>query len=126
MPGPATMFASGVAAHVMSRAIAVGLMASVPLAQHTGLGADYGRSTTTTRGVVAMASGIAITALAVGWWVGPLLGATLVAAVGIGALAKHKIDGISGDVLGACQQVAECACLVVLSGLATHHSLWWS
>ncbi len=125
MPGPAAMFASCVAAHVMSRAIAVGLMASVPLAGYSGLGADYGRSTTAIRGVVTVAIGIAITAVAVGWWVGPLLGASLASAVAVGALAKHKIDGISGDVLGACQQVAECACLVMLSGLATHHSLWW-
>ena len=125
MPGPAAMFASCVSAHVMSRAIAVGLMASVPLAGHSGLGADYGRSTTATRGVVTVAIGIVITAVAVGWWVGPLLGASLASAVAVGALAKHKIGGISGDVLGACQQVAECACLVMLSGLATHHSLWW-
>ncbi len=33
----------------------------------------------------------------------------------------RKIGGISGDVLGTCEQVAECLCLVVLTGLATHH-----
>ena len=37
----------------------------------------------------------------------------------------RKIGGISGDVLGTCEQVAECLCLVVLSGLATHNTLWW-
>jgi adenosylcobinamide-GDP ribazoletransferase len=125
LPGPAAIVASCVAAHVTARTIAVGLMASVPLAGHSGLGADYGRSTTRTRAVVALVAGVAITAVAVGWWVGPLLGAALVAAVAVGALAKRKIGGISGDVLGACEQVAECACLVVLSGLATHHQLWW-
>lgn len=126
LPGPAVMFAACVAAHVMARAIAVGLMASVPLAGHSGLGADYGRSTTPARGAVALLMGIAITALAVGWWVAPLLAAAVVVALAVGALARHKIGGISGDVLGACEQVAECACLVVLSGLATHHHLWWA
>jgi adenosylcobinamide-GDP ribazoletransferase len=126
MPGPATVFASCVAAHVMARAAAVGLMGAVPLAGHSGLGADYGRSTTRARASAAVMVGVAISAVAVGWWVGPVLGAALVAAVGVGALARHKIGGISGDVLGACEQVAECACLVVLSGLATHHPLWWS
>lgn len=125
MPGPAVIVASCVAAHVVARSIAVGLMASVPLAAHSGLGSDYGRSTTPARAAVALVIGTAITALAVGWWVGPVLGAAVVAAVAVGALAKHKIGGISGDVLGACEQVAECICLVVLSGLATHHHLWW-
>ena len=77
MPGPAALFASCVAAHVMARAIAVGLMATVPLAGHSGLGADYGRSTTSSRAAVAVVVGIAIMAVAVGWWVGPLLGASL-------------------------------------------------
>ena len=126
MPGPAAMFASCVAAHVMARAIAVGLMATVPLAGHSGLGADYGRSTTRDARQSRRWLGVAITAVAVGWWVGPLLATALVAAIAVGALAKHKIGGISGDVLGACEQVAECACLVVLTGLATHHHLWWS
>ena len=40
--------------------------------------------------------------------------------VGTGLLARRKIGGISGDVLGATEQVAECLCLVMLSGLALH------
>ena len=46
--------------------------------------------------------------------------AAVVAAAGAGLLARRKIGGISGDVLGAAEQVAECLCLVVLSGLALH------
>jgi adenosylcobinamide-GDP ribazoletransferase len=126
MPGPAAMFASCIAAHVLARAAAVGLMANVRLADLGGLGAEYSRSTTRPRAAVALLMGTVFTAVAVGWWVGPLLGTGLVAAVAVGALAKHKIGGISGDVLGACEQIAECACLVVLSGLATHHQLWWT
>jgi adenosylcobinamide-GDP ribazoletransferase len=126
LPGPAVIFASCVAAHVMARAITVGLMAAVPVAGHSGLGAEYGRSTTPSRAFVALAMGAAIAALAVGWWVGPLAATGVGAAIAVGALAKHKIGGISGDVLGACEQVAECACLVVLSGLAIHHHPWWS
>ena len=126
LPGPATMFAAAVAAHTMGRVAAVGLAGTMRLATHTGLGADYGRSTTPVRAAAGVASGLAITALATGWWVGPLAGAALVAAAATGLLARRKIGGISGDVLGAAEQVAECLCLVVVSGLAAHQGLYWT
>ena len=126
MPGAATLFAACVAAHVMARSVAVGLMAAVPLAGHSGLGVDYGRSTSRARGASAVVLGTGITVVAIGWWAGPVLAAGVAASGAVAALARHKIGGISGDVLGACEQVAECLCLVVLSGLATHHLLWWS
>ena len=126
LPGPATMFAAAVAAHTMGRVAAVGLAGTMRLATHTGLGADYGRSTTSVRAMVGGAAGLAITAAATGWWAAPLAVAAFVAATGSGLLARRKIGGISGDVLGAAEQVAECLCLVVLSGLALHHHLWWT
>ena len=60
---------------------------------------------------------LAIAAAAVGWWTLPLVGAVAVAVLGTGLLARRKIGGISGDVLGATEQVAECLALVVLTGL---------
>jgi adenosylcobinamide-GDP ribazoletransferase len=51
----------------------------------------------------------------------PLGRAALVAATATGLLARRKIGGISGDVLGAAEQVAECAVLVVLVGLSMRH-----
>ena len=99
---------------------AVAMAGSMKLASRTGLGADYGRSTTPLRAAVGCASGIAVTAAVVGWWAAPLVGAAVVAAAATGHLARRKIGGISGDVLGATEQVAECLCLVVLSGLALH------
>jgi len=125
LPGPATMFAAAVAAHVLARTAAVVLMAAAPLATHRGLGADYGQSTTAGRALTASLLGAAIGALAVGWWVAPLFAAALVAVAAVGALAMRKIQGISGDVLGAAEQVAECVVLVVATGLAAHHTLWW-
>lgn len=125
LPGPATMFAAAVAAHTMGRVAAVGMAGTMRLATNTGLGADYGRSTTPARAAVGCLAGLAITALATGWWAGPLLAAGVAAAVATGALARRKIGGVSGDVLGAAEQVAECLCLVVLSGLAAHSQLWW-
>jgi adenosylcobinamide-GDP ribazoletransferase len=125
LPGPASMFAAAVAAHAAGRGAAVGLMGLAPLATHQGLGADYGQSATPRRAIIGAVTGLAISALAAGWWAAPLAGAIMVSIVAMRWLAMRKIDGISGDVLGACEQVAECLCLVVLAGLATHTSLWW-
>ncbi len=115
LPGPWAMFTGAVAAHTMGRVAAVAMAGAMKLATHSGLGADYGRGTTALRAAVGVAAGVAITTLAVGWWSAALTGAALVAVIGTGTLARRKIGGISGDVLGATEQVAECVCLVVLS-----------
>jgi adenosylcobinamide-GDP ribazoletransferase len=63
--------------------------------------------------------------IAVGPWTIPAIGVALVSVAAVGALARHKIGGISGDVLGAAEQVAECAVLVLISALALRHDPWW-
>ena len=73
----------------------------------------------------ASSSGAGIAAVATGWWVGPLAAAAVVAAVAVGALAMRKIGGVTGDVLGAVEQVTECLVLVVVTALAPRHPLWW-
>lgn len=125
LPGPAAMFGAAVAAHVIGRAAAVGLMGVAPLATHPGLGADYGQAATATRTTVGVLGGLALGAVAIGWWVAPLVAVAIVSIGSLRWLAMRKIGGVSGDVLGACEQVAECLCLVTLTGLATHHQLWW-
>lgn len=124
MPGPAALFATAVAAHVLARAAAVVLMAAAPLARHRGLGVDYGQSTTWRVATVAVIAGTVLSAAVVQWWVAPLLLAALVAVALTGVLARRKIGGISGDVLGAAEQVAECLVLVVAVGLAVRYPVW--
>lgn len=118
LPGPWAMFTGAVAAHTMGRVAAVVMAGTMPLATHSGLGADYGRGTSRPRALVGTAMGLVLTAAAVGWWAAPLAGAALVAVAGTGLLARRKIGGISGDVLGATEQVAECLCFVVLTAQA--------
>ncbi len=115
LPGPWAMFTGAVAAHTMGRVAAVGMAGSMRLATHSGLGADYGRGTTPMRAIIGSLAGLAVTALVVGWWAAPLAGAALVAVLATGTLARRKIGGISGDVLGATEQIAEILCLVVLT-----------
>jgi adenosylcobinamide-GDP ribazoletransferase len=123
LPGPLAMFVGVTAAHTIGRAASVGLMGSAPIASPRGLGADYARGLGARRTAVGVASGLLITALLCGWWVGPLAVAALAGAAAVAWLARRKIGGVTGDVLGACEQVVECLALIVFAGLATHHSL---
>ena len=60
--------------------------------------------------------------LAVGLVVGTArVGAALVA-VPVAAWPASALGGVTGDVLGAIEQVVECTVLVVVSGLALHHA----
>ena len=125
IPGPAAMFAAAVATHAVARGAAVGLMGVAPLATPRGLGADYGQVTSRGTAITAVVLGLVIGGVAVGWWVAAPAAVVIVSVAATRWLSMRKIGGISGDVLGACEQVAECLCLVVLAGLATHHRLWW-
>ncbi len=117
--GQADAFIGLVAAHSLARGVAVSTMAVVPLAKPDGLGAGYARSVTTERALLAGLLAVAIAALATGWWAGPLAAAALIAGVMVAFFAVRAIGGITGDVLGAIEQLAECAILVVVVGLAT-------
>jgi adenosylcobinamide-GDP ribazoletransferase len=61
----------------------------------------------------------------VGWWVAPLAVAVAVGAMAVAAIAQRAFGGISGDILGAVEQIGECLILIVVSGLAERHSVWW-
>ena len=125
IPGPRSMLLSAVAAHAVARGAAVGLMGVAPLAADRGLGADYGQSTTRGKSIAGASLGLVLAAMCVGWWAAPLAGVVVVAIVAVRWLALRQIGGINGDVLGTCEQVTECLCLVVLSGLAAHYTMRW-
>lgn len=124
--GPAVAFAGAIAAHTLGRGAAVGLMGTVRVATADGLGADYARSLPRRSAVVGVAVSIAIAAVATGWWVAALAVAAALSAAAVGWLAVRKIGGVTGDVLGATEQVAECLVLVTITALAARHSLWWA
>ncbi|MGZ4768604.1 MAG: adenosylcobinamide-GDP ribazoletransferase [Ilumatobacteraceae bacterium] len=121
LPGPLAMFLAAVAAHAVGRGAAVGLMGVAPLATHRGLGADYGQAATRGTAVVGVVLGLVLAAVAVGRRAAPLAAVVVATIIAVRWLSMRKIGGISGDVLGTCEQVAECLALVVLSGLALHH-----
>jgi adenosylcobinamide-GDP ribazoletransferase len=124
--GPAPAFAGLVAAHTLGRGAAVGAMVVARPAPHEGLGADYTRVLSRRSAGAGVVAALAITTLVSGWWVGPLAIAAAVGAAIVIRLAHRCFDGISGDLLGAVEQVGECLVLIVVSGLALHHAPWWA
>lgn len=124
--GPAVAFASLVAAHTIGRGAAVGVMGFAPPVPEEGLGADFSRALSPQRAVMGVVAALAIGALSVGWWVVPFAGAAACGAIAASVLARRAFGGVSGDILGAVEQVAECLVLVVATGLAVRHPLWWA
>ncbi len=123
---PAAAFAGLIAAHTLGRGAAVGVMGTTGPMPHDGLGADYTRTLSRSSVVVGVLAALAITAVATGWWVAPL---ALVAGIGAALVtwvARRAFGGISGDILGAVEQVGECLVLIVVTGLALRHQLWWT
>ena len=118
---PAAAMAALPAAHALSRATAVAAMAAFPAAG-TGLGATYVQALSRRRALLGAVAGLAV-ALA-------LLGAVaLWAAAGgavaawlLGRLARRRIGGVSGDVLGAIQQLAEILALLVAAAAGSWQS----
>jgi adenosylcobinamide-GDP ribazoletransferase len=106
-----------IAAHVLSRAVLPFMSLTVGYARKDGLAVTAGRPELST---AATAGGIAliITFLALRWPVA--LVAMLIAAacaLGMAWLARRQIGGLTGDVLGATQQVGETAILLLLATL---------
>ncbi|MGB3735577.1 MAG: adenosylcobinamide-GDP ribazoletransferase [Ilumatobacter sp.] len=124
--GPGAAFAGLVAAHTLGRGAAVGVMGTAPPVPTDGLGADYARSLSTIRAAIGVVASLAIATAAVGWWVLPIAAAVAVGALLVSLLAHRAFGGVSGDILGAVEQVGECLALVVVSGLALHHRVWWT
>jgi len=118
--GPRAVFLGAIAAHALARGIAVAVMAFGRPAGAPGLGAawmaDVGRVT----GVVGLALGIGATVPAARGWT-PAAAVVAVGALGalvVVGVARRALGGVSGDVLGAVEQVVEAAALVMLSVLA--------
>ncbi|MEM7273013.1 MAG: adenosylcobinamide-GDP ribazoletransferase [Actinomycetota bacterium] len=102
-----------VAAHALSRAVAVATMRVAPLAGD-GMGAAYAADLRLAGTLAAMAVGLTTTVVAL--WdpvaVVAAVGLSLLAAGLMVTLAKRKIGGVTGDVLGAVQVLAALAVLV--------------
>ncbi len=106
-----------IAAGAMSRAPMGLMMSLLPNARGEGLSHATGRPS----GQVALVGAgiaLAIAVLSIGFSTLGLAALTLLVIVLVSILALRRIGGQTGDVLGASQQLAELACLAVLSAQA--------
>ena len=102
---------------MLSRATMPALMAALPHARDTGLSHAQGRAPTDTA-TLAAALGLCAALLLTGL---PGLGLAILAtltALTTAAIAKSKIGGQTGDILGATQQITEITLLIALTASA--------
>ena len=97
----------------LSRAMMVPLMTALPNARGKGLSASVGRPATQTAFMAVILGG----AIAAGSGAWPALIGAPLGALAVAAIAKHKIGGQTGDILGASQQCAETCALIGLIAL---------
>ena len=113
-----------VAAHALGRAGAVGALAAAPAAKDEGLGASYASAASRRPTVASAAVGIALAGVGMGPWAVPAAALVLVAATLVRAAAVRRFGGVTGDVLGAVEQVGELAVLAVGVGAARVGGPW--
>lgn len=97
----------------ISRAVMVPVMGFLENSRSSGLSSQVGKPKLQTI-ILAMTLGITI-ALLTGAWAA--IGGAILAACAIGKIAKNKIGGQTGDILGATQQLSEVAALICIAAL---------
>jgi len=107
-----------VAAHSLSRANVVWIMAALPLAGKSGLAATAGKPVPAIA-AIAMVMGLVLSALSLGHFLPPLilpvvLAAPVALAWAFMMLVKDKTGGYNGDALGASQQIGEITLLLAV------------
>jgi adenosylcobinamide-GDP ribazoletransferase len=114
--------------HAMSRGGSIGLMALLRPASSDGLGAAYDGPKLRRQVVIGYLLATLIGIALVGPWAIPFTALVALGAGVIGVMARRRIQGYTGDVLGAAQQVGEVTSLVLAAALVSsgvYESLWW-
>ncbi|HXF57348.1 MAG TPA: adenosylcobinamide-GDP ribazoletransferase, partial [Actinomycetota bacterium] len=101
------------AAHALSRAAAAVLLRALGPARLEGLGASYAAAVAPRQLALGGAAAVLLAGLSMGPWGLPAAAAAGLGALGVGALARRRFGGMTGDVLGAAQQVGEVAVLAL-------------
>ncbi len=110
---PQVGIAAILAAAILSRAALPTLMTTLPHARRDGLSHGVGRPASGTAATAA-ALGLGLAWLTIGAPVLLAAPAVAISSAAVARLAKARIGGQSGDILGAAQQIAEIAVLMAL------------
>jgi len=113
-----------VAAHALGRTACAALLGTVPPADGSGLGAAHADALDRRQVLAAAVAGVLIVVVALGPWA-PV--AIVIAAVSTWSVARagraRLGGGLTGDVLGAAEQVVETLVLLLGAGVAHAHLL---
>jgi adenosylcobinamide-GDP ribazoletransferase len=116
------------AAHALGRGAAISVLSIRHVAAGEGLGASYARAVTPPKLLAGIAIALAIGGIAIGIWVLAASIACALIAWWMGRAARLRIGGVTGDVLGAIQQCALLAVLLLASAVDARHWIplaWW-
>jgi adenosylcobinamide-GDP ribazoletransferase len=116
---PGSVAIALVVAHISARAALPAFMRFVPPARNEGLSSGAGQPPPAS---VAIAIGLGTVTLALGFGAGAtLIGVLTLSAIALvlARLATNQIGGQTGDVLGALEQTAETAVLLIAASLST-------
>lgn len=127
--GPGHAARALVMGHTLGRFTVLPLVARFPAARHEGQAARVAGPAGIGAWSIATATVVTAGAVTIGVWAVPVGAAALAAAWLIARLADRRIGGITGDVLGAANQVAHVITVAVTVGLARHdllagHGIW--
>ena len=111
-------FSALIAAVAISRGMMPLLMYFMKPARADGLGSEAGRPSGEAAGMAVIISGLISVIIFDGWLSILILFSAAIAVIGLGLLAQRRLGGYTGDVLGAAQQFAEIAVLVVAGAYA--------
>jgi adenosylcobinamide-GDP ribazoletransferase len=117
-----------VAAHALGRAAAIGLLGVLPPVGGDGLGASFAVASTRGRIFGGLMAGAILGFAALGTLSAPAMAAAAAGAGIIAMMARRKLGGLTGDVLGAAEQTAEVLVLLVATAAATNGwapVVWW-
>ena len=112
--GPATALTALLVAPMLSRATMPALMASLPHARDHGLSHSTGRPTAATAALGVAIAGV-LAGFLLGWGVFGALVWSALMTVALDRIARAKVGGQTGDILGATQQITEIALLFYLT-----------
>ncbi len=115
-------FGALLTAHCLGRAGAVALMALAPTARDDGLGADYARALPIRSAFAGSMVGVVVAAISFGIWAVPMIGALALAVAAVGVWSNRRIGGVTGDLLGAAEQVGEVVVLLAASAIVANLS----
>lgn len=100
-------------------------MLIAPRSPHPGLGSDYLSQLNRFACWRGLTIGSIIAVALAGWSSLTALVIGVVCSLLIVIWATKKIGGISGDILGAIEQVGEIVVFVVFAAMVTTYPIWW-